>query len=241
MLLVSAAVFQLWRRPGPEDWAGLGLEDVALFPVWYPLGLVGALLLLAAVFSLPRMAEIWRRRPVAASLGIVALSVLVRLLQSLLWRAGVLDGSSPHIMLWNLTAGMMLFAAFSRRERPRLVRLSAALVVALLCWATWGPLHIRTWSTLLATALLLSTTRLTMPFVLARSFLILSQASLFVFLLHMPAIRLFNALSGTSDTPASGAFAVLACAAVWVTWTAARRAMLPPVQPAEAPATSNVA
>jgi hypothetical protein len=222
MMAVSIAVFPFWRAPGRT--AELSLHNVALFPVWYPVELVQFIVVLALVFSAPGVATTLARRPWLTTLALVVFTVLIRQAETHLWRTGVLDGSGPHLMLWNLAAGMMLFAA-TRSPRRMLASAASFLIVAALCWVTWGPGALRTWSTLAAAALLLGVSRVSLPFALARGLLIVSQACLFIFLLHKPAIWAFDAFTQTTDTIASFIWALSVTTAAWVICTAGSRAL----------------
>lgn len=224
-LLASAVIYRKVDLPDLLFIGNLFHSDhVAFFPAWYPMELLQYMLLLSLFFYLPGVAAAYDRRPFLTISGLLVLAVAQRLALSKLWAAGYLDGGGPHVMLWNFVAGWLVFAAYSGDRYERLLRTATFLAIVALSWVTWGPYLMRFWTTIAAAAVLLIGIRITVPFAVSRIALLLSQATLAIFILHQPFIGLYNLLTGTTNSYASALFTLFGPMLLWVVFSAAIRA-----------------
>jgi hypothetical protein len=178
----------------------------------------------AVLVSTPGFTQLYRGSPWEVAFALLLLAFGGRVVQSWLWRHGVFDGNGPHIMFWNLIAGWFLFNATLDKGRSGWQRWASLTVIAAMSFLTWGPWLARTWTTIGAAAVLVTVRRISLPFPVATFLTVVSEAALAIYILHMPAIWLFNSLTGSTNTLTSGVFAILACALLWAMWTAMTRA-----------------
>ena len=162
---------------------------VALFPIWYAQAIVQMLVMLVPLFLLTDMGARIARRPLfwvgtlyAAACGLALASYAV-------WDTTYLADKLPHLILWNLLFGWLIWAvrasSLPKTQGRWLLTGVLALSVGVLFLgvdAFGGPVRAIYFPLIVLPVIWLD--RISMPAVLARATLVVSQATLFIFLFH---------------------------------------------------------
>jgi peptidoglycan/LPS O-acetylase OafA/YrhL len=203
-----------WFTPG----------HISFLFVWYPQVLLQILAAFFLVFSLPFIPQDFLRRPLAGSLWFLGLAIAAREIDPLL-RSG--SGSAlPHMVAWNFLLGWALFFALRQlkvRDDRSMRALVASGVVASAFWA-YGPFALNVWTLSLAGIALVYVPSVSVPSILARLVLILSQAAYAIYLLHVIFLRIYTVVLGFHDPNGAWLFAMLGSTLSWIAGTAFLRA-----------------
>ena len=160
---------------------------IALFPLWYVQVLVQIMLALGLVFWLFNLTPHFKANPVRASLIALALSLGLAMLSYGLWDTASLHDKLPHLLLWNLTLGWVFWAFRSQPDyglRSKLILsallLGSEILIFIICGAVYG--EVRIISLTLMGLLIIWIDSVSLPQILTRIVLLISQAIFFIFL-----------------------------------------------------------
>jgi len=229
-LAIVLASFALKRE---FDWAELLFVSdwftplhVSLLITWYPQVLLQILLILYLLFSVEGFARAILTRPLASSVALLVVALLVRATFPMLWDTSPLKHRLPHLFLWNFVLGWVVF--FSLRKPQAGSRRGAWLAIA--CTAVsafvgWPADRPQPYWLIAATSILVFVPRVRLPGVVVwRAVSIVGQATFAIFLLHPSLLRAYRALSPWPAPEIAWLFAVTGCVALWLLWTSLTRA-----------------
>lgn len=162
---------------------------VALFPIWYAQVIVQMLVVLIPLFLLTDMGARITRRPLVWIGGLYVFACGLALASYAVWDTTYWADKLPHLILWNLMFGWLIWAARASRmgtTRGRwLLTGVLGLSVALLYLGVdsfGGPSRAIYLPLIVLPVIWLD--RITLPAILARLATTISQATLFIFLFH---------------------------------------------------------
>lgn len=162
---------------------------VALFPIWYAQAIVQMLVVLIPLFLLTGMGERIARRPLLWVGAMYAAACALALTSYSVWDTTYWADKLPHLILWNLMFGWLIWAVnasrLSRTQGRWLLTGVLALSVGMLFLAVkaYGGATRAIYFPLIVLPVIWLD-RITLPALLARALIVVSQATLFIFLFH---------------------------------------------------------
>lgn len=210
------------------------MSRIKLLYTWYPQVIVQiCLMIYLLTYVRPVFAFFQRTRLAASCLAVGAGFVAYLVLRN--WEPGGGASRLPQYSFWMFALGwVVLYAKSIEGNRARPFRFAIVLVTALLAFYQFGFQKdvLRPVLSILTVGAMLFMPDLTMPKPLARMFLIASQAALTVYLLHLPFIKLFDALHlrthktgfHLGENVAAWAFSFFGCIAFWLVASSLTRA-----------------
>lgn len=208
---------------------------IALFPIWYAQAIVQMLVVLIPLFLLTDMGARITRRPLVWVGVLYAAACGLALASYAVWDTTYWADKLPHLILWNLMFGWLIWAVRASSVPATQGRWLLTGVLALSVGVLFlgvdafgGPVR-AIWMPLIVLPVIWLD-RITLPSLLARAILVVSQATLFIFLFHYYAFwavwrigRLFG-----YEVEAQNPFVRLGAGLIlpillWALWTAALR------------------
>lgn len=170
------------------------------FNTWYPEFLLQVFLLVLVVYGFRPIGDWLARNPALGSLLLLALALAVHVgLKA--WAAPAFTGQHlPWMLIWNFILGWAIFNLVSRDSVVPQKRLMASLVSFTAIALTLEVAETRAWTTTFAAMMVIWVPRLRLPRVLSQLALILSQAALTIFILHLSLIKIFKFVFGRLDS-----------------------------------------
>ncbi|HEY8618270.1 hypothetical protein [Phenylobacterium sp.] len=208
---------------------------VALFPIWYPQAIAQMLLALTLVFALTDMGSRIQRHRLFWTSALFVGSCAIALMSYSLWDTRHLADKLPHLIAWNFVLGWLCWAVRTSNVgklagRLLLTGVLAGSVLALFIGVNAADGQTRAIFMPLIILPVIWFDRISAPRLLARAAIVISQASLFIFLLHYYFFwgtwrlgRLIG-LEDEAQAPVVRLFVgILGPVITWAVWTAARR------------------
>lgn len=162
---------------------------VSLFPIWYAQAIVQMLLVLVPLFLLTDMGGRIARRPLIWVGALYAVACSMALASYAVWDTAHLADKLPHLILWNLLFGWLIWAVGVSSLPKTLGRWLLTAVLALSVGVLFlgadafgGETRAVYFPLIVLPVIWLD--RISMPAVLARATIVVSQATLFIFLFH---------------------------------------------------------
>ena len=208
---------------------------VVLFPIWYAQAIAQILVVLIPLFLLTDMGARISRRPLIWIGLLYLFSCGLALASYAAWDTTYLADKLPHLILWNLVFGWLIWAVRASglptlRGRWLLtVVLALSVAVLFLGVKAFGGQTRAIYMPLIILPVIWLD-RIDLPAVLARVVIVISQATLFIFLFHYYAfwaVWRIGRLIGL-ETEAQNPFlrlfvGIVGPVVLWALWTAALR------------------
>lgn len=208
---------------------------VSLFPVWYAQVVVQMLIVLVPLFLLTDMGARIARRPLVWVAGLYLAGCGLALASYAVWDTTYWADKLPHLILWNLMFGWLIWAVgasgLSKNRGRWLLTAVLAGSVALLYLGvdSFGGASRAIYLPLLVLPVIWID-RLTLPAIVARLATTISQATLFIFLFHYYAFwavwrlgRLVGLETEAQDPVLRLGVGLAGPVLLWAGWTAALR------------------
>jgi len=172
----------------------LGLKRVALYPVLYTQVVVQMALALALVFSIPWMRWTATHHSLAFALVSLALALGMAAFSKAHFDTIPINDKLPHLHLWNFALGWVFWAALVRREPQTRDRIALSLLLIAVAVLVFPVLELKSWVTrqymfTLPILFFVWCPRITLPRTLAHPILLISQATLAIFFIHLPLVK----------------------------------------------------
>lgn len=208
---------------------------VALFPIWYAQAIGQMLIVLIPLFLLTDMGARIARRPIAWVSGLYLVSCGLALVSYATWDTTYWADKLPHLILWNLVFGWLIWAVRTSdlptlQGRWLLTGVLAASVAVLFLGVDAFGGETRAIYMPLIILPVIWLDRISLPAALARVMIVISQATLFIFLFHYYAfwgiwrIGRLVGLEVEAQNPFLRLFAgIVGPIMLWAVWTAALR------------------
>lgn len=170
-----------------SNWLSMG--RVALFPIWYVQVIFQLMIALAVVFWVFDLTPYLKKAPVRATMIAFVISLLLAVTSYELWDTAYLQDKLPHLLAWNFVFGWVYWAFAVRHQKSPKTRLilsaillAAEILIFKLCGALYG--DARFISLTVLGLLLIWVDSISLPNLLARPVLLISQATFYIFLFH---------------------------------------------------------
>ena len=211
------------------------VERVPLFPLWFTQTFLQIMIVVVALFSVSELRVLANRRPVLFSGAALAVCAGLVTVSKLTFDTAALDDRLPHLHAWNFVLGWLFWAVLLAREptardRIALTCVSIALVILvfpILQLKNWEP---RVFVFTVPLIFLIWSRELQLPRWIAHPVLLVSQATLMIFFLHLPVFRAVRSMlrAAFGDVPAALQFvpfagALIGPVIIWAAVTAAVR------------------
>lgn len=210
---------------------------VALFPVWYAQAIVQMLVVLIPLFVVTRMGERIAERPLVWTGVLYIVACCLAAASYAFWDTAYLADKLPHLLLWNLVFGWLIWAvgasSLSRTAGRWLLTAVLAVSVAGLFIGS-GAFGGQTRAIYMPLIVLpvIWFDRISLPAVVARLVIVVSQATLFIFLFHYYAFwaiwrldRLFGFDINAEDPFLRLGAGLTLPILLWALWTAMLRVL----------------
>lgn len=233
LVLLSFAVygkFDLLELLFVRNWRDT--KHIAAFYDWYPQVLLQLLAVFYLMFSVPALSRGILRHPARAMLALFAIGLALRVLAPLVWDTAYLRHRLPHTFLWNFVLGGVVY--FLVMDRPAPKPASRAIVIACVvagAVAAWNPRTFQFWWLVVGGVMLATVRQVWLPAVVSRIAVILSSATLTIFLTHLIWFKLLNNLYGVVTASRAvlhpdllAVLALTGSVAMWVAFRALRAA-----------------
>ncbi len=172
-------------------------RHIAVFYDWYPQVLLQILAVFYLMFSVPAVARGIMRSPARAMLLLFAIGLALRIFAPMVWDTAYLRHRLPHTFLWNFALGGVVYFLVMDKSAPR----PAARAIALACivagaGTAWDPRTFQFWWLVGGGAMLVSVRVVQLPAILSRLAVVVSSATLTIFLMHLIWFKVLNNLYG---------------------------------------------
>lgn len=208
---------------------------VALFPIWYAQAVGQILVVLIPLFLLTDMGARIARRPILWVGALYLVSCGLALVSYATWDTTYWADKLPHLILWNLIFGWLIWAVRASNLPTLTGRwlltgvLAASVAVLFVGMDAFGGATRAIYMPLIILPVIWLD-RISLPTVVARVTIVISQATLFIFLFHYYAfwgIWRIGRLIGfevEAQNPFLRLFAgIVGPVVLWAVWTAALR------------------
>lgn len=162
---------------------------IALFPIWYAQAITQMLVVLVVLFLLTDLGARITRRPLVWVGGLYAVACGLALASYAVWDTTYWADKLPHLILWNLIFGWLIWAVRASSMPTMQARwlltgvLALSVGVLFLGVDAFGGAVRAIWMPLIVVPVIWLD-RITLPSFVARAILVVSQATLFIFLFH---------------------------------------------------------
>lgn len=210
------------------------MSQIKLLYTWYPQVIVQICLLMYVLTYIPPVFGFFQKSRFAAScFAVVAGFIAYIALKD--WQPGGGASRLPQYSFWMFALGwVVLYGKAIEGGQGRLARAAIVLLAAIFAFYQFGFQKdvLRPVISIITVGAMLFMPDVTMPKPLARIFLIASQAALTIYLLHLPFIKLFDALHlrphktgfHLGENVAAWAFSFFGCIAFWLVASSLTRA-----------------
>lgn len=210
------------------------MSEIKLLYTWYPQVILQiCLFVYALTFISPVFNLFQKSRFISSLFAVVAGFIAYILLKD--WQPGGGATRLPQYSFWMFALGwVVLYGKSAEGRQGRLIRIALVLLTALFAFYQFGFQKdvLRPIISVVTVGAILFMPDVVMPKPLARMFLIASQAALTIYLLHLPFIKLFDALHlrphktgfHLGENVAAWAFSFFGCIVFWLVASSLTRA-----------------
>ena len=194
--VLLAGAYMLWRQEVEpttlllvHNW--IALEHVSIFPIWFVEVLLQILVVWLCLIHIPNLLSVVREHKFVATLGLLALAVGSSLVARQIWDTSALRHLLPQHFMWLFVIGSVIWFASSAKSPYRGVARKAVATVALLIaislqndiFSFNNELSRLAWL-MIGGTMLIWLGPIDVPRRIALPFIIVSQASFYIYILH---------------------------------------------------------
>jgi len=196
------------------------------FNTWYPQFLLQVFLLIFLLYHIKPIGDWLVRRPVVGSVVLLALSLAIFLVMRESPIGWLRRPHLPWMLMWNFFLGWALFNLTKKDNDLRRKRILASVVCVAAVALTLHFSQTRSWVTCGGGLLLIWLPSFRFPKPVTRLAMILSQAALTIFILHMSVIKIFGFAFGRPNPfhLLEAGLVVLAVSGLWLVCASMSRA-----------------
>ncbi len=158
-------------------------DKISVFPVWYCQLILQILLLFYLLFSIPRIAEAFVRRPLAGMMVMLVVGLLAMKFVPLIWNTNYLRNRLPHSQFWNFALGGVLAFLLDGTGRSSRRWIASACVMAGALLA-FRPATLQFWWLVVGGHALIFLRTVRLPELVGQVVVVVSGATFTIFLLH---------------------------------------------------------
>ena len=243
VVIPSLVVASLWalytQKVNPYELAlvsnWMTAERISLFPIWYTQTITQLLLVLGVVFAATDMTRRIRQNRLFWTLTLYGIAVGIAAVGTVFWNPPELYGQLPHLLAWQFVFGWVCWAVISSsmsyvsgRLLLTVLLVGSSLILLYVFGTDREVLRFPVLVTLIMVLIWID--RINLPAWLAKGVFLVSQATLFIFLLHrhwFDVVRFFVSaldLPGVLLSPVVMMVAgIVGSVLTWVLWTAMLR------------------
>ncbi len=168
------------------------------FPIWYTQAMLQMFLALAVLFYVLDLTPKLQRRPVVVTMALLIAAMVLGIVSKLLWDTTYLDDKLPQLQMWNVIVGWLFWAVLVNRTataRDRILFVLMSVVSSYVMFVEIGLVEGVArfcWFSATLVVIVWVPQKILLPGLLAHVVALISQASLYIFLLHRAILLAFD-------------------------------------------------